>query len=769
MRINQVIFNNFFLNKKQNVQENKNTYQTNFGMINPFAPRLKDTFEVSFTAKDHCSTQNFRIKEIPNLRCPACGLIMLTDEQIVLYIKDIASKQGSDLASALEKYEDESVMTNKPSLDKTGFGIYRPIKKDIVDIYKRLAIEYPNEDLLGLTKIEAARCINELIAQQMDVIAELENYINANFYDEENEALLKKVDEYKKQIRGESKDTFARKKFIYAMRNSVSTPEHKKEMEGIASKMPTSENNINSFFVKYAKAAKSAKDIASKFVNQSKPTAEHIIPKALGGKDRLSNYICDCEDCNSKRGHMEFYDWLQTLPEFEERLQLYINDVRAAIDADYFKDSPEYDTYIEKIIETLAEVSEGEVILEVPESTNPQKNELIMQRRGKEIEKIKAQNDKLAKKRDDLKREIAQLREYPYFDDVDEHREILEKLAEIDAEIDELNNKATILRKPLYELKKEVDALEASLETAKTPDEKAGVKKAYDAKKEQYDSKRAELNGIEKRVGRLKGKKIELKKRKKRFAQREGNIQRRIVELRSLVNKINTLNSKIEKLGNISQKEADLRANITTSQELISRLEEENRLIASKEGFDADDTTDFNEFNHQKELLKAANNLLTNKAYRKTNANAGLAREVIELAKKAIEEEIERLQELDSVKYFLNMIAIKNENERKANLESKFAEITATRREVEAHQMHIKQLCQGQSEEEIQAEYKALTEEKRIIDEIHRLADKKKRLEHLIKIVRRNSIELDRLVDYRKMKNSEYTDIISAIDLDEIY
>ncbi|MBR3604677.1 MAG: hypothetical protein IKL52_01460, partial [Candidatus Gastranaerophilales bacterium] len=279
MRINQVIFNNFFLNKKQNVQENKNTYQTNFGMINPFAPRLKDTFEVSFTAKDHCSTQNFRIKEIPNLRCPACGLIMLTDEQIVLYIKDIASKQGSDLASALEKYEDESVMTNKPSLDKTGFGIYRPIKKDIVDIYKRLAIEYPNEDLLGLTKIEAARCINELIAQQMDVIAELENYINANFYDEENEALLKKVDEYKKQIRGESKDTFARKKFIYAMRNSVSTPEHKKEMEGIASKMPTSENNINSFFVKYAKAAKSAKDIASKFVNQSKPTAEHIIPK----------------------------------------------------------------------------------------------------------------------------------------------------------------------------------------------------------------------------------------------------------------------------------------------------------------------------------------------------------------------------------------------------------------------------------------------------------------------------------------------------------
>lgn len=328
MRINQIIFNNFFLNKKQNVKENQTNYQTNFGMINPFAPRLKDTFEVSFTARDHCSTQNFKVKEIANLRCPACGLIMLTEDQISMYVRDVGTKKGQELVDTLEKYEDESVMTNKPSLDKTGFGIYRPIKKEIVDVYKRLALENPNEDLYGLTKIEAQRCIGELIAEQMEIIVEIEEYIKANYFDEEQEALLKKVSEYTKQIKGESKDTFARKKFIYAMRNSVNTPEQKKEMEAIASKMPTSENDINSFFVKYAKAATNAKDIASKFVNQSIPTAEHIIPKAAGGKDRLSNYICDCGDCNSRRGHVDFYNWLQTLPEFEDRLQLYVNDVR---------------------------------------------------------------------------------------------------------------------------------------------------------------------------------------------------------------------------------------------------------------------------------------------------------------------------------------------------------------------------------------------------------------------------------------------------------
>ena len=101
------------------------------------------------------------------------------------------------------------------------------------------------------------------------------------------------------------------------------------------------------------------------------------------------------------------------------------------------------------------------------------------------------------------------------------HPSILEKLAEIDAEIDELNNRAITLRKPLYELKRQVDELEEAYESTKTPDQKIVAKRAYDAKKDEYDEKQAELNSIEKRIGRLKGRKIELKKRKKRFAIRE--------------------------------------------------------------------------------------------------------------------------------------------------------------------------------------------------------------------------------------------------------
>ena len=122
MQINFQTFKYLAFNKAQKKAQNN-------GVVNPFARNEYDSVEISFKASKHCSTQNFRVKEIPNLHCPACGLIMLTESQVGMFVRDVSSKKGQELADALEKYEDESVMTGKPSRDKTGFGIYRPIKK----------------------------------------------------------------------------------------------------------------------------------------------------------------------------------------------------------------------------------------------------------------------------------------------------------------------------------------------------------------------------------------------------------------------------------------------------------------------------------------------------------------------------------------------------------------------------------------------------------------------------------------------------------------
>ena len=276
MQVNFQTFNIWRTKQTQNIK------QKNFVVINPFAQSIKDEVQISFRANDYCSPKNFEIKNLKNLRCPVCGLIMMSEEQIASYINEVGNKKGQALIAALEKYEDESVVTGQmPKEEDENIGIYRPYKKQIVDIYKVLASENPNMNLLELTKLQAQRTINDLIAKQMIVIEELKAYIKSEYSEEKQAELLKRVKEYTEQIKGKKKEPFARQKFIFGMRKGLDE-EHVAQMNAITTKMPTSENDINSFFVQYQRA-ESSKDIARQFVYQTRPTAEHIIPKAHGG------------------------------------------------------------------------------------------------------------------------------------------------------------------------------------------------------------------------------------------------------------------------------------------------------------------------------------------------------------------------------------------------------------------------------------------------------------------------------------------------------
>ena len=253
MQITLQTLNKYFNINRNKAQDNQKNYQVqNFGIANPFAPISRDVVEISFGAS-RCSTQNFQIKnKIENLRCPACGLIMLTEKQISNFATEVGACRGEELIEALEKYEDESTLTGKPSQDKTGFGVYRPLKKEIVDVYKELARENPELNLLELTQLEATNCIQELIDKQMDVIWELEDYIKTNFDEETQKEFLDKIEGFVSQIQGETEETFARKKFIYAIDSLVQDADAKAKLKEITSKMPTSENDIDSFFVKYS-------------------------------------------------------------------------------------------------------------------------------------------------------------------------------------------------------------------------------------------------------------------------------------------------------------------------------------------------------------------------------------------------------------------------------------------------------------------------------------------------------------------------------------
>ena len=203
MKINFPIIQLIQLNNKINFNNQIRLKQSAF-----------DSFErVSFSGNpdDTVPTHSFEIKNIANLRCPVCGLIMLTDNQIDEFVNDIKDKKGYELASAFEKYEDDSCFT-KVKQDKPK-SIFREQKQKIVNIIKKLAIEHPEKSLSELVDFEAQRRLDILIKEQFVVVKKLEAYTaKANLTNAERNCVRVKLSEYKKEINGMGKRRFSRKR-----------------------------------------------------------------------------------------------------------------------------------------------------------------------------------------------------------------------------------------------------------------------------------------------------------------------------------------------------------------------------------------------------------------------------------------------------------------------------------------------------------------------------------------------------------------------------
>lgn len=771
MQVNFQTINNIIKNRQLKMlpkEQNANVDKTQFATINPFRPRTQDSFEISF-GSDHCSVQNFEIKNIENLRCPACGLIMLNDKQISSFVADVGSKKGDDLIATLEKYEDESTITGRESLDATGHGVYRPIKKQVVDVIKKLAKENPNMNIAQLVGKHAKSCIDSLISKQMVVVEELRSYIIKYIDDEtEKKAVLEILDEHVKQIKGESDEDFARKRFIYNMKRAVSSYDQKQAVEEIASKLPTSETDVNSFFVKYSKETKMRPNvIAEKLVNTTKPTAEHLKPKSKGGRDRISNYICDCADCNSKRGNMDFSDWAKTIPDFEEKLQTYIYDVQDAIDDECLH--PRYDSYIEQVVDTIATLSEGEIVLEMPDPKNPKKIAALMQKRQRELDKIISSQEKLEAKKAALEDEIKKLENYEHFSEADEYREIKEQLNEVAQETSRLSDILITLRKPLYILKNEVSALEDAVSKAKTPEEKRTAQQEYNKKNKEYEQKQNEYNAYENKLNKLRRKRIKLKKQKRGYSARENELIKRIEGLRVIVTKASQANEKLTQLGDIEQKENDLIARIDSMSAFIKELEAQNAEILADESFNPRNRKPYEIYLHKMELLSTADKLLQSKTYKKIGPSAGLTRELVEISKKSVQDDIDKLLQEKEVIYFINLGKIKNESEKREKQTAKLDEILKLRKQAEDLQKEISSLCGTRSIESVQQELRDALDEKRTREDIYKLTDKRKQLEHLTKLAKRNSISIEKLKNHHLLTNAEWAEITSFIDFDDTF
>lgn len=765
MKVNFQILNSFFVNKNQNAKKilKGNAYQNNLGIINPFVQNTIDTFEISFKGADSCNPKDFQVKRLENLRCPVCGLIMLSEEQVALFCKDVSQKKGEALICALSKYKDESVLTGKPSQDKSGCGIYRPIKKEIVDTYIELANQYPDKDLLGLTNIQAEKCINELIEKQLAVVEEFKDFIEKNITNENEKSRLEEhLKTFTESIKGKNSERFSRKKFTRVLSYHVQDDELKKEANAILNKMPTSENDVVSFFVKHAesksdikqelgKKKPSSERIAESLVRQAVATTEHLVPKNKQGSNKLSNYICDCAHCNSKKGDMDFYDWFQTIPDFKEKLQNYLNEVRNALDNEEL--DVEYDTYIDKVVETISRISKGELILEIPDVQNPKKRIVVLEKRKREIEQVKEHNKKLLEIKNQLEEEIKKLEEYKHFDDIERLYEFSLKIREIDTQINDI--------------KKEIRDLEIKRQKArKIVENKKASKNSYKKNLQILEQCSEEIENKQEQIRKLELKKVSKKEQINNISDRESIVAQQIETLRILMRSINQYTTKIAGLGNYKQEEEKAKKALEDIIVQLAQLKQENETILQKEGFDPNNSSEYKEYIYQKTLAHTAEHLLTNKTYKRQELQYRLQREVIELGKNAIETKLEELKQKDSVKYFINLNKIKHKENLKNTLEENLINAQKNTKEALAAKIAIEELLQGRKIEEIEKEFAILIEEKSTIQDIKTIAEKRARLDKATKILRKNIMQLEKLANYEDMKNSEYFYIMSFVDID---
>jgi len=347
-----------------------------------------DTFQkqnISF--QRHCPPTDFKLKTVPNMRCPVCGLTMMTSGQINAFVDDISPKKGQELADALEKYEDETIFL-QGEIRNRHKSIYRPQKQKIVDIYKKLAIENPELNLHELTKLQANRSIHDLIQKQLSIIDKIEHYVIFNIRTSKNEPILHYLKATRKKIKGkDGEETFLRKPFLSDILKLIKNPKHRAQIQKIAPQMPTSDTDIDSFFVKYSHDTHNSRIIARKLVEQSYPTTEHLMPKSKGGDDATENYIVDCGNCNSSRGNLDFYEWQKNIPGFQRRLQGYLIHVKELCDGG--KINEEYYEYLIEVQKTISDLSKKNIQLKVPLSDSERSKVLSNSYKEEQVTKLK--------------------------------------------------------------------------------------------------------------------------------------------------------------------------------------------------------------------------------------------------------------------------------------------------------------------------------------------------------------------------------------------
>ncbi len=242
----------------------------------------------------------FDVRKIENLCCPACGSVMFSHEQAREFCRDLSKSTGDELIKSIEKYE------NLNSKDNAKLNTFNSKQQEILNRIKEVAKNNQDFDLRDIVSY-----IGNRIAQEH------------SFYS--------------------TKESLSKYSLSYHDTEPISDEK----------------DYADAFFLNCKNKGYSSFEIAKKFIKNKYPTIEHIIPVCNSGADEQSNYLCDCNECNNKRGSMPFYEWAKNIPNFEDNLQIQINQINKALKNSLLDES--YSNYPKTISKTVQDLSNGKI------------------------------------------------------------------------------------------------------------------------------------------------------------------------------------------------------------------------------------------------------------------------------------------------------------------------------------------------------------------------------------------------------------------------
>ncbi len=198
-----------------------------------------------------------------------------------------------------------------------------PINQVIFANLKHFAPKHKNKNIAELLQVMFPKAERNLISEQREILDEL-NFFSREIKNTSKAKELRKLISNTFEIIFSSgkNNRFKRKKVIESFdkfANTLYNEKQKKKIYTLIRELPTSENSVNAFVVKYAH--RSPEEIGMKLHRKDFATLEHIIPDSRGG--RL--VIWECSEDNAERGNSPIWEQLKKHPEMTTNIQKHFD------------------------------------------------------------------------------------------------------------------------------------------------------------------------------------------------------------------------------------------------------------------------------------------------------------------------------------------------------------------------------------------------------------------------------------------------------------